>query len=928
MSEEEKQLEKKNEEEQQIKQLEEWTGMKCDEILFDCYEDDFFNNISLFFDKIEGRKQLIFLFEDECCEKFGFYLNTRMDCEYNKYDEKEFPADCKSFLFNLESNGRLNGMMKFKIKDTRYGCYMSNESDEYLIVLGNIFLFKDNKGSKAFCIQEEDWFDYQGITNALCGRTCYEDENGEWEGEYFTPLRIQVIQMEMIEEQKQIEEMSSLECGETIFDNNNLVLNEIEFNELIIGRKQLVFLIENLTGDKFGYYLNTEIKNKYNETIPTDSNSFKFELKSKEQLKLSMKYEIKNINYEYTLFEKENNYLIRLGDIIITKENLFKHSQNFQKDSSYNNGIENSIPCKIEDKDENNVKSNIISPKRIQIIQMEMTEEQRRIEYEKKKEEKQRKQFEEWTRMRCGEIIFDSDKDNWKQNESVFDDKVKGRKQLLFIIENDYYEKFGYYLNTDIKNEYNEDQYVSTDAKSFLFSIESNERLNIPMKFPIKNTFFGYKLYDKPSKRLIELGDIVLYKENKGSKSYWKEDDFEYQGIRKVLYGPTKRFTPQRIQVIQMEISEELIHLYQEKESKQIQQLEEWTGLKYRETVFDSYVDKWSKYRNEFDERIYERKQLVFIIEDLDGEIFGYYLNTVVIKQYKEQQETDDKSFEFNLESNGRLNGMMKFDIRDQKMGGYQIYYQFSYELIKLGDIVLYKNDYRNQSYCCENENNFEYQGIGNALCGKPKYFTPLRIQVIQMEMTEEQKRIEQEKEKKQIQQLEEWTRMKYGDVIFDSDIDNWSIDESEFNERIIGRKHLVFVIEDDHCEKFGYYLNTKVNNEYNDYDEWIYTNNKSFEFNIESNGRLKSMMKFPIKKTRCGYKSYDKSDKILIILGNIVLWKDKKRNSSYCEQNEELYNYQRISNAICGRTRYQDENGEWKGECFIPMRIQVIQMI
>ena len=37
--------------------------------------------------------------------------------------------------------------------------------------------------------------------------------------------------------------------------------------------------------------------------------------------------------------------------------------------------------------------------------------------------------------------------------------------------------------------------------------------------------------------------------------------------------------------------------------------------------------------------------------------------------------------------------------------------------------------------------------------------------------MTEEQKRKEQEKEKKQ---LEEWTGLKYGDVIFDSDVDNW----------------------------------------------------------------------------------------------------------------------------------------------------------
>ena len=46
------------------------------------------------------------------------------------------------------------------------------------------------------------------------------------------------------------------------------------------------------------------------------------------------------------------------------------------------------------------------------------------------------------------DVLFDSDCDNWKVNESVFDDKIMGRKQLLFIIEDDHCEKFGYFLNT------------------------------------------------------------------------------------------------------------------------------------------------------------------------------------------------------------------------------------------------------------------------------------------------------------------------------------------------------------------------------------------------------------------------------------------------------------------------------------------------
>ena len=36
---------------------------------------------------------------------------------------------------------------------------------------------------------------------------------------------------------------------------------------------------------------------------------------------------------------------------------------------------------------------------------------------------------------KCGEIVFDSDKDNWSQYTSVFYDNIRGRKQLIFMIE-------------------------------------------------------------------------------------------------------------------------------------------------------------------------------------------------------------------------------------------------------------------------------------------------------------------------------------------------------------------------------------------------------------------------------------------------------------------------------------------------------------
>ena len=69
---------------------------------------------------------------------------------------------------------------------------------------------------------------------------------------------------------------------------------------------------------------------------------------------------------------------------------------------------------------------------------------------------KEKKQIEEWCELKCGEIIFDSDVENWPTNSSILNDKIIGKKQLVFIIEDDENEKFGYYLNTEIVEEFDE----------------------------------------------------------------------------------------------------------------------------------------------------------------------------------------------------------------------------------------------------------------------------------------------------------------------------------------------------------------------------------------------------------------------------------------------------------------------------------------
>ena len=170
---------------------------------------------------------------------------------------------------------------------------------------------------------------------------------------------------------------------------------------------------------------------------------------------------------------------------------------------------------------------------------------------------------------------------------------------------------------------------------------------------------------------------------------------------------------------------------------KEQKQLEEWTSLKCSDIVFDSNVDNWSEDTSEFNEKIIGKKQLAFLIETEDGEKFGYYLNTEIIEKYWQKYgdpriETDNNSFEFNLESNGRLPKPMKFEIKDLEKCGYLLFEKSDGYLIKLGDIRLFKENYKNLSRCYQFENDFDYHGIENALCGK-FHFTPKRILVIQM---------------------------------------------------------------------------------------------------------------------------------------------------------------------------------------------------
>ena len=93
------------------------------------------------------------------------------------------------------------------------------------------------------------------------------------------------------------------------------------------------------------------------------------------------------------------------------------------------------------------------------------------------------------------------------------------------------------------------------------------------------------------------------------------------------------------------------------------------------------------------------------------------------------------------------------------------------------------------------------------------------------------------------VEWLEDTIGMKCGDILFDSNIDNWSMHTSVFNQRIIGKQHITVVVKNVNGEIFGFYNHGIVDFEENNNDQQ--DNIHSFLFNLKSNGRFLGPIKF-----------------------------------------------------------------------------------
>ena len=169
--------------------------------------------------------------------------------------------------------------------------------------------------------------------------------------------------------------------------------------------------------------------------------------------------------------------------------------------------------------------------------------------------------------------------------------------------------------------------------------------------------------------------------------------------------------------------------LPEEKDSKikellsetEIEYLEKWTRKSVKSIVYDSKIDGWSTKKCTFNEKILGKKQLVFLIEDKDGEKFGMYFNPS-ITSIKSTNIGDEKCFNFNLKCNrNRLTKPMIFKSYEDQTIDINLSEKKEYKLCELGDIWINKNG----NDCCivVCEKIVDYKKDDYALCGKASVY-------------------------------------------------------------------------------------------------------------------------------------------------------------------------------------------------------------
>ena len=381
----------------------------------------------------------------------------------------------------------------------------------------------------------------------------------------------------------------------------------------------------------------------------------------------------------------------------------------------------------------------------------------------------QRHQIEDWCDKEIDMIIFDSDIDNWSMRTSTFDEKLKERQHIVILIETemnypstkkneqkDNYENktilFGCYIDAKIqRSEMNDDKWIN-DPNAFIFTINSDKMIKCPIKQSEQQ--YAFLLCPKYSDGLCLIGknDIPIPKDFSFSSCFQYEDStYDYEGKENVILGKCGDFIwkPKRILAIQMKTkpfhyfkSSQFPYLsqllqgsfeyslstlqFKWKYGKELLYISKWTGKTFKEIVFDSSIDTINHYETDFQNKVLNRKNLVFLIQSKDNDLFGEYLSQPIHHYGENAWVEDENAFVFSFKDDQPNKYSIK---KERKHLAFKLYSKYAHGLFSFGFYdVFIRKFHQTSNFYQGNDNTFDYKGKLCPLVGKIGFGTSFVI--------------------------------------------------------------------------------------------------------------------------------------------------------------------------------------------------------
>ena len=952
----------------EIIHLENWFNLKFSEILFTSEKHDWSTGSSQFDGIIFGKSNLVFLIEDYQGNLFGTFTSEKVEkyqWTFGMTSYGEQHEDKLSKIFVLREHNKFHpSLSKFKTKSKKALSLAPQESSELFRFGGRDIVIK-KKENKQKCSLMSDChsvtsslffmmreFNVKKITVLqMKEQNEFFTDKMEKENNYLKDLNDKYQTTKPIELQ-QVEKLTETKFQSLLFDSDVCFwgIGCSSFSSRIIGKKSLVFLIEDTKNNIFGAYIETpitqEIQFQNNLMIGSvdDKQALIFSLKSNGRYQNQLKFEIQ---YNYSkfacqLFNIFDERLITFGglenDIVLYKYE--KRNCSYSKQTAFvYPKRESLVGCEGNE--------NPFELKRIQVF--EMNQNDKRNKEQNEFDSKWKPIVEKLFDKKYDSTIFDSLRNEWSIGQSLFHQSILNKSNIAIIIEDREGNIFGAYIESRIEELLG---FINgkllgssnTDRNSFIFTLHSNGRIQQPMKFPIlqSNEKWGIQLYDQNAEVLFSIGggDICIFKENLKDKCYCEQISFNYSGNKNTLIGREGKqfpFTVNRIQVWKMEDSEEQKQMKTkecEMMKKQIQQITEYP---VGDELFNSDKHSWQMNRSYFDKMIFGKSDIAIIIEDQENNAFGIYLeNSIDNYQFLNQQKqhdgmynSDSHAFIFTLKSKGHFISPSKYPIIQEKKDlAFSLRKQEDSLLFVVGesDIVIQKKFKYDECYCIPKS--FNYNGTRNALIGKEGRNNPFsvkRIIVYQLLDNQEKMNIDKEKINHYVKQIEMITQMTFEEILFDSKIHDWSVNNSKFDDVVMNHSLLAILIEDTKGNVFGGFIENKVDSYFAFYqNKWLgyrISDKHSMIFSLSSNNRYEQPVKFVIKSENRNnaFELPQKQHGELFRFGktDFIVFKKEYKHLSTLQLTQ--YNMEGKQNLIISSNPQEIT--------FTPKRIQVIQM-